>query len=97
MSAFELEISAPLLLGGNDPREGARYETLTVGYTYRPEEKTVMYYSDGSGHPGCLASLEIEYVTYKDHKGNKTDLWPVLYCVPEIVDTLETMGWEYLD
>jgi hypothetical protein len=97
MSAFELEISAPLLFGGNDPREGARYETLTVGYTHQPEEKMVMYYPDGSGYPGCAASLTVEYVTYKDHKGHCIDLWPILYCVPEIVDTLETMGWEYLD
>jgi hypothetical protein len=57
----------------------------------------VMYYSDGSGYPGCPASLTVEYVTYKDHKGHCIDLWPILYCVPEIVDTLETMGWEYLD
>ena len=97
MYSFELEISAPLLFGCNDPREGARYETLQVGYTYYPEEPMVRYYPDGSGHPGCAASVEIECVVWKDHKGEETDLWPILYCVPEIVDTLETMGYEYME
>ena len=32
---------------------------VEVEYDYQPEEKEVRYYSDGSGYPGCAASLEI--------------------------------------
>jgi len=32
---------------------------LRVEYDYQPEEKAVMYYSDGSGYPGCPESVDI--------------------------------------
>lgn len=33
--------------------------TFSVEFDYQPEEKAVMYYSDGSGYPGCPASVDI--------------------------------------
>lgn len=32
---------------------------IEVEYDYQPEEKEVRYYKDGSGYPGCAASLEV--------------------------------------
>ena len=36
-----------------------------IDFDYQPEEPMVRYYSDGTGHPGCEASIEninkIEY------------------------------------
>jgi hypothetical protein len=39
---------------------------LRIDYDYRPAEKEVRYYSDGSGYPGCPESLEINAVMHKD-------------------------------
>ena len=36
-----------------------------VNYEFFPEEEVVMYYKDGSGHPGCPASIEIESITMR--------------------------------
>ena len=36
-----------------------------VHYEFFPEEEVVMYYKDGSGHPGCPASIEIESITMR--------------------------------
>jgi len=30
-----------------------------VEFDYQPEEPMVMYYADGSGHPGCAAEVSI--------------------------------------
>jgi len=35
---------------------------LSVDYNYNPGEGTVMYYADGSGHPGEPQSAEIQAV-----------------------------------
>ena len=39
-----------------------------IEFDYQPEEKMVKYYSDGTGHPGCAASIDrinkIEYEGY---------------------------------
>ena len=32
---------------------------LDVEFDYQPAEKAVMYYGDGSGYPGCEASVDI--------------------------------------
>lgn len=32
---------------------------LDIEYDYSPEEAMVMYYSDGSGYPGCPASVDV--------------------------------------
>ena len=36
---------------------------LDVHGYYSPAEPMVMYYPDGSGHPGCSAEFDIETVT----------------------------------
>lgn len=48
---------------------------IEIEYYYQPAEKPVMYYSDGSGYPGC--SEEFEIIKIK-HKGEDiTDLCEV--------------------
>lgn len=34
-------------------------------FDYQPEEKQVMYYRDGSGYPGCPASIDSLTVFHK--------------------------------
>lgn len=46
---------------------------LRVDYDYRPEEKAVRYYSDGSGYPGCAEQLDIYKITHC--KEDITDLF----------------------
>lgn len=43
-----------------------------VDFDYQPAEETVMYYSDGTGYPGCSES--IEHINSVNHKG--TDFIP---------------------
>jgi hypothetical protein len=31
---------------------------VTITFDYQPEEAMVLYYSDGSGYPGCAASVD---------------------------------------
>ena len=49
-------------------------ETVNINYNdiefevvgwYQPEEDMVMYYPDGSGHPGAAAEFEIEELLYE--------------------------------
>ena len=40
---------------------------LDIYFDYQPEEKAVMYYSDGSGYPGCAEQVEINAI---EHKGD---------------------------
>jgi len=37
-----------------------------VEFDYTPEEAPVMYYSDGSGYPGCAEEISIYSVKYND-------------------------------
>lgn len=39
---------------------------LVVYYDYEDEEREIMYYPDGSGHPGSPASVEIESIYLED-------------------------------
>ena len=36
-----------------------------VDFDYQPEEAAVMYYSDGTGHPGCAEELTINSIKHK--------------------------------
>ena len=49
MNQTELSIN----VGGTD---------VTVSGYYSPPEAMVMYYSDGSGYPGCAAEFELQSV-----------------------------------
>lgn len=46
---------------------------ITIEYVYHPEEPVVMYYKDGSGHPGCGSEVEIEKIFAPDGE-DVTDL-----------------------
>lgn len=59
-----------------------------VEYDYQPEEKEVRYYSDGSGYPGCPASLDITEIT---HKG--VSFWDLL---EGNLDEIEELVYETL-
>lgn len=47
--------------------------TFEIEYSYSPAEKMVMYYPDGTGHPGCAASVELEQITH-----NGVNFWEIL-------------------
>ena len=61
---------------------GLKFE---VEFDYQPEEAMVMYYSDGSGYPGCPA--EIEGIHSFSIKG--IDLMPLLDCNPGLEQEVE--------
>lgn len=54
-----------------------------VEYDHQPAEKAVMYYSDGSGYPGCPESLEVTSIT---HQG--TDFSELMYDYMEEIEEL---------
>lgn len=37
-----------------------------IEFDYQPEEKEVLYYADGSGHPGSSETLTIRDITHKE-------------------------------
>ena len=39
---------------------------VTITFDYQPEESMVLYYSDGSGYPGCAASVDNISVNWFD-------------------------------
>jgi len=51
-----MEKTVTILFNGNE---------LTVTGDYQKEEPMVMYYSDGSGHPGSPAEFETTQVEYE--------------------------------
>ena len=36
-----------------------------VKFDYQPEEPVVMYYKDGSGHPGCAEECSLDEIHHK--------------------------------
>ena len=64
---------------------------VTISFDYQPEESTVMYYSDGSGYPGCAASIDNYDVTFETKKFNSITLkWEVVQ--QDITEFVENMG-----
>jgi len=41
---------------------------VTITFDYQPEESMVLYYSDGSGYPGCAASVDNISVNWQNQK-----------------------------
>ena len=41
---------------------------VTISFDYQPEEAKVLYYSDGSGYPGCAASIKSYGVYWSKRK-----------------------------
>ena len=94
MSTYSFNISSSELLGGS---EDDSYE-LEVYFYFEPEEPMVRYYSDGSGYPGSPEHREIEEVLWTRKVGKETvttDIFPLIECVPEMVDILEKTMWNY--
>jgi len=61
---------------------------LDISFDHQPEEKMVMYYSDGSGYPGCAE--QIDNITIV-HKGEDiTEL-----CEPHM-ERIEEQIYEYI-
>jgi hypothetical protein len=62
---------------------------LSVSYKYIPEEPMVMYYPDGSGHPGSAAEL-VEVTVY--YKGvDVTDIYE------DRMDEVESQIWNLIE
>lgn len=62
---------------------------IEVHYDYQPEEKPVMYYSDGSGYPGCSEQLEINAVMLGEY--DITEL------CEDMMDKIEARLYEWRD
>ena len=76
---------------------------VIIAFDYQPEEATVMYYSDGSGHAGCPASVGNIGVSWKTRKFNskllkhedvEVDITDLLR---ELGHDLEELCWNHLD
>ena len=64
---------------------------VTISFDYQPEEAMVLYYSDGSGYPGCAASIDGYEVTFETKKFNSITLkWEVVQ--QDITHFVEDMG-----
>lgn len=59
---------------------------MEVSFTHYPEEPMVRYYPDGSGHPGCSASVNDICITTKI---NGVDV--------DITDVLEALEYDVED
>jgi len=76
---------------------------VIIEFDFSPEEATVMYYSDGSGHAGCPASVDNISVGWKTRKFNskllkhedvEVDITDLLR---ELGHDLEELCWNYLE
>ena len=64
---------------------------VTISFDYQPEESTVLYYSDGSGYPGCAASIDSYDVTFETKRFNSiTHNWEIVQ--QDITEFVENMG-----
>ena len=64
---------------------------VKISFDYQAEEKMVMYYSDGSGYPGCAASVDVSQVTFETKRFNSMSLkWEVVH--QDVTDFVDTMG-----
>ena len=69
---------------------------VMIAFDYQPEEATVLYYSDGSGDPGCPASLDHVGVYWKTQKFNSSiRKWEDVEI--EVTDLLEELGYDLED
>jgi len=76
---------------------------VTISFDYQPEEAMVRYYSDGSGYPGCPASVDNIEVYWKTQKFNSKLLKhedveiDVTDFLRELGHDLEDLCWNYLE
>ena len=69
---------------------------VMIAFDYQPEEATVLYYSDGSGDPGCPASIDNVGVYWKTRKFNSS-IWKWEDVEIEVTDLLEELGYDLED
>jgi hypothetical protein len=60
-----------------------------VEFDYLPPSPMVMYYKDGTGHPGDEADIDIQYIK---HKG--TCFYDIL---EENIDDIEVLVWKEME
>ena len=76
---------------------------VTISFDFQPEEAMVRYYSDGSGYPGCAASVDNISVYWKTQKFNSTTLKhedvevDITDLLRELGHNLEELCWNHLD
>jgi len=64
---------------------------VIINFEYQPEEEMVRYYSDGTGYPGCAASIESYGVTFETKRFNSiTHKWEVVH--QDLTHFVEDMG-----
>jgi len=64
---------------------------VKICFEYQPEEPMVRYYSDGTGYPGCAASIDGYEVTFETKKFNSTThKWELIQ--QDITHFVEDMG-----
>ena len=77
--------------------------SVSIYFDYQPEEAMVRYYPDGSGYPGCPASVDNINVVWKTQKFNSKTRKreDVEIDVTDLIDELgfdvEEMCWDYLN
>jgi hypothetical protein len=75
---------------------------VSVEFDFQPEEPMVRYYSDGTGYPGCAASVDNVGVYWQTRKFNseKREFENVEIDVTDFLVELgydiEQMCWDYL-
>ena len=71
---------------------------ITVEFDYQPEEPVVMYYPDGSGHPGSPASVDNISVYWKTQIHKKQDVKiDITNLLEQLGHDVEEMCWDYLN
>lgn len=66
---------------------------VTISFDYQPEEAMVMYYSDGSGYPGCAASIENCGVYWSKRKYNSIkEKWEDVEI--DVTDLIDELGFD---
>ena len=71
---------------------------ITVEFDYQPEEQMVMYYPDGSGDPGCPASVDNISVYWKTQIHKQKDVKiDITNLLEQLGHDVEEMCWDYLN
>ena len=76
---------------------------VSIDFDFQPEEPMVMYYADGSGDPGCPASVDNVSVYWETQKFNSTTHKQenVEIDITELLTKLgydiEQLCWDYLE
>ena len=65
-------------------------EFLHVEGSYTPEEPMVMYYKDGTGHPGTPSEFEIDQIWYETNTGVKINVTRIF----DLIYDEEFSSWE---